>query len=169
MKHILCACCVVGLAILGFTDVDAQAKPDFSGNWRMDLSRSAAAAQGTPIGPVSVSIQQTPDEVRIETTRNGSTEAVRYFPEEMKRATPSETAGTFRWQGAQLVTNLAVYINNQAVTTSEVRTLNPEGTEMTVTITLVVQHGYDSGASSAPGSKNFPNTSTGTNVFVRVR
>ena len=42
----------------------------------MDLARSEAAAQGTPIGPVTVAIRQTPGEVNIETTRNGRTEAV---------------------------------------------------------------------------------------------
>ena len=46
----------------------------------MDLARSEAAAQGTPIGPVTVAIRQTPGEVNIETTRNGRTEVVRYLP-----------------------------------------------------------------------------------------
>jgi hypothetical protein len=40
---------------------------------------------------------------------------------------------------------------------------------MSVTITLVVQHGYTSGAGTVLASKSAPNTSTGTNVFVRAR
>ncbi len=60
-------------------------------------------------------------------------------------------------------------INKQAVTVEEVRTLNPAGTEMTVEVTLVVQHGYQSGGSSAVQYRNSPNTSTGTNVFVKAR
>jgi len=169
MKTLLSALFVAGLVSLASVGVRTQAAPDFSGNWTMDLSRSAAAAQGTPIGPVGMAIRQTPDEVRIETTRDGTTQAVRYFPEGIKRTAAGEIAGTFRWEGPQLVTNLAVNINNQAVTVNEVRTLNPEGSEMTVTITLVVQHGYDIGASSGPGSKNYSNTATDTNVFVKNR
>jgi hypothetical protein len=169
MKDLLSALFVAGLASLGSVGVSAQTTPDFSGTWTMDLSRSVSAAQATPIGPVGVAIRQTPDEVRIETTRNGTTDAVRYFPEGMKRTATGETAGTFRWEGPQLVTSLETSISNQAVTVNEVRALNSEGTEMTVTITLVVQHGYTSGAGTVLGSKNSPNTSTGTNVFVRAR
>jgi hypothetical protein len=168
MKFLLSTLCAVGLASLGL-DAQTPTTPDFSGTWTMDLTRSEAAAQGTPIGPVTVAIRQAPDEIRVETTQNGTTQAVRYFPDSMKRLSADEPAGTFRWEGSQLVTNLAAYINKQAVTSMEVRRLNPAGTEMTVTVTLVVQHGYDSGASSAPGARNFPNTSMGTNVFVKAR
>ena len=164
MKHLLSASFVAGLAFVG---VSAQTTPDFSGTWTMDLSRSVAAAQGMPIGPVAVAIRQTPEEVLIETTRDGKTDAVRYFPEGMKRTTVAEPAGTFRWEGSQLVTNLETSINKQAVTVNEVRALNSEGTEMAVTITLVVQHGYTSGPTGAVGSNHSPNSSTGTNVFIR--
>ena len=53
MKFLLCALCVVGLGSVGFA---AQRSADFSGTWRMDLSRSEAAAQGTPIRAVTVAI-----------------------------------------------------------------------------------------------------------------
>ena len=74
------------MAALGSLGLGAQATPDFSGTWTMDLTRSEAAAQGTPIGPVTVAIRQTPDEVHVETTRNGMTEVVRYLPAAMKPA-----------------------------------------------------------------------------------
>lgn len=134
----------------------------------MDLSRSEAAAQGTPIGPVTVAIQQTPEEIRVETTRNGTTQAVRYLPVGMK-AVAGELAGTFRWEGSKLITNLITDINNQAVTFEEVRNLNPEGTEMVVEVTLVVQHGYQTGGSGVVRSSNSPNSSTGKNVFLKAR
>jgi hypothetical protein len=163
LTSILCAASLVS------SGLNAQTRPDFSGTWTMDHSRSEAAAQGTPIGPVTVAIRQTPDEIRIETTQNGIAQAVRYLPDGSKPVAAADTMGSFRWQGPQLLTSLDTYINKQAVTLSEVRTLNPAGTEMTVTVTLVVQHGYDSGAGSGLGSRNSANTSTGTNVFIKSR
>ena len=134
----------------------------------MDLSRSETAAQGPAIGPVTVAIQQTPAEVRIETTRNGTTETVRYLPAGMK-AGAEERVGTFRWEGATLITDLNTYINNQAVTFREIRSLNPDRTEMAVEVTLTVQHGYTAGGSSVVQSSKSLNTSTGKDVFLRAR
>jgi hypothetical protein len=94
---------------------------------------------------------------------------VRYLPDWVKAGAPDEQAGTFRWNGPQLVTNLTTYINKQAVTLEETRSLNPAGTEMTVKVTLVVQHGYQSGGGSTIQPQNSPNTSTGTNVFLKAR
>src|SRR5437763_5987832 len=45
----------------------AQSKPDFSGTWKMDPSRSESAAQKEPIGPVTIVIAQTEHDVKIET------------------------------------------------------------------------------------------------------
>lgn len=134
----------------------------------MDLSRSEAAAHGEPIGPVTVVIRQAPGEVRVETTQNGTAQAVRYMPEGASPTVADEPVGTFRWEGPQLVTNLIAHVNQQAVTVTEIRRLNAAGTEMSVAVTLVVQHGYQSGATDY-GAKNPPNMSTGTNVFLKAR
>jgi hypothetical protein len=166
MKFLLAICCSVCLLA---TAISAQTTPDFSGTWTMDPTRSEAAAQGTPIGPVVVAIRQQPGELHIATTRDGSTQTVRYLPAEAKAVVSGASVGSFRWNGPKLVTSLATDINKQAVTVEEVRTLNPAGTEMTVEVTLVVQHGYQSGGSSAVQYRNSPNTSTGTNVFVKAR
>ena len=165
MKLLLCTLCAIGLGSFG---VNAQTGADFSGTWKMDLSRSDAAAQGTPIGSVTMVIRQGADEVQIDTTQNGMTQTVTYLPEGTKQTVAEDTAGTFRWDGPQLVTNLVTHINKQAVTVAEARRLNAAGTEMTVAVTLVVQHGY-SGSTIAPGAKNPPNTATGTNVFLKAR
>jgi hypothetical protein len=135
----------------------------------MDPARSEAAAQGTPIGPVTVVIRQTPAEVNIETTRNGRTEAVRYLPAAAKAAGASEPMGSFRWEGAKLVTRLVTDINKQAVTVEEVRSLDAAGREMTVELALVVEHGYQSGGTGVVRPQNSPNTSKGINVFVKAR
>jgi hypothetical protein len=164
MKLLFATLCLASLSSLGLT---AQSSPDFSGTWTMDLTRSEAAAQGEPVGPVTVVIRQTPDEVQIETTQNGTAHAVRYLPERMKPVGAEDPTGTFRWEGAQLITNLVAHVNQQAVTVSESRSLNPAGTEMTVGVTLVVQHGYQVGATTL-GPHTAANTSTGTNVFVKA-
>jgi hypothetical protein len=164
MKVVLSIACVVALHSV---NVGVQTHPDFSGTWTMDLTRSEAAAQGTAIGPVTVSIRQTNDEVRIETTRNGRTEVVRYLPASLKATSPDELIGAFRWDGAKLVTRLVTDINKQAVTVEEVRNLDPGGREMTVEVTLVVEHGYQSGGTGVLRSQNSPNTSKGINVFVK--
>ena len=78
----------------------AQAKPDFSGTWTMDPSRSEAAAQGTPIGPVVLAIRQMPEELRIETTRNGTAQTIRYLPAAAKASSAGEPVGAFRWDGS---------------------------------------------------------------------
>lgn len=163
MKIVLSIACI----ILGSVAGGAQSAPDFSGTWSMDLTRSEAAAQGTPIGPVTVAIRQTPGEVNIETTRNGRTEAVRYLPVSAKATGASEPMGSFRWDGAKLVTRLVTDINKQAITVEEVRSLAPGGKEMTVEVMLVVEHGYQSGGTGVVRPQNSPNTSKGINVFVK--
>jgi hypothetical protein len=167
MKSALSIACVVALA-LGSAGLAAQDHPDFSGTWSMDLARSEAAAQGTAIGPVTVAIRQSPGEVHIQTTRNGSTEAVRYLPASAKATSGSELLGAFRWDGAKLITRLVTDINKQAITVEEVRSLDPSGREMTVEVMLVVEHGYQSGGTGVLRSQNSPNTSKGINVFVKT-
>jgi hypothetical protein len=166
MKRVLRTLCIAALVQPVLT---AQGLPDFSGVWTMDLSRSESAAQGPDIGPVTVAIQQTSAEVRIDTTRNGTTETVRYLPAGMKPVSAEKRVGTFRWEGVTLITNLNTYINNQAVTFQEIRNLNPDRTEMAVEVTLTVQHGYTGGNSSVVQSSKSSNTSTGKDVFLRAR
>jgi hypothetical protein len=166
MKLLLSAVCVASLASVG---LEAQTRPDFSGTWNMDLSRSEAAAQGTPIGPVAVTIRQTANEITIETTRNGATEVVRYLPAAANVAGGKDLIGAFRWNGAQLITSLATDISKQAITVEEVRSLNAAGTEMTVDVSIVVQHGYPTAGTGPVKSRNYPTASTGRNVFIKAQ
>ncbi len=165
MKLLLSTICVVSLgsAVLG-----AQNRPDFSGTWNMDLARSEEAAQGTPIKSVTVAIRQTPGEVRIETTRDGSTELARYLLSAEKPAGSQERVGLFRWDGPRLVTTLVVDINSRPITVQEIRSLSASGTEMTVEVSLAVEHGYQTGGSNVGRSQNVSNASKGTNVFVKA-
>ncbi len=166
MKLVLSIVCLVGLGAVG---LGAQSRPDFSGTWTMDLARSEAAAQGTPIGPVVLVIRQMPEEVRIETTRNGRTETVRYLPAAAKAVAAGELIGAFSWEGSKLVTKIVADINKQAITVEEVRSLDPAGREMTVEVSLVVEHGYQSGGTGVRRSQNSPNSSKGINVFLKTQ
>jgi hypothetical protein len=83
------------------------------------------------------------------------------------KAGAEERVGTFRWEGATLITDLNTHINNQAVTFREIRSLNPDRTEMAVEVTLTVQHGYT--GSTVVRSSTSPNTSTGKDVFLKAR
>jgi hypothetical protein len=88
----------VVIAALSSLGVSAQRSPDFSGTWTMDQSRSEAAAHGEPLGSVTVVIRQAPGEVRIETTQNGTAQAVRYLPEGTSPTVADEPMGTFHWE-----------------------------------------------------------------------
>ena len=122
----------------------AQGKPDLSGTWAMDLERSESAMQGGPVGPVTVVIKQTPEELVIETRRGENVDSVTYkvAPNE-KSAGPMEGVPASRayWDGVRLVTETARPVQGQTVTTKEVRYLNGP-TEMMVESILEVEHGY---------------------------
>jgi len=53
---------VVVASLVSLPSLSAQGRPDFSGTWKMDSSRSESAAQAEPIGPVTLVIAQTPNE-----------------------------------------------------------------------------------------------------------
>jgi hypothetical protein len=76
MNHALPA---APLASLAFPpSVTAQAKPDFSGSWAMDGSRSQSAVQNEPVKSMTVVITQLPTEITIETRRDDRVQTVTY-------------------------------------------------------------------------------------------
>jgi hypothetical protein len=133
--------------------------PDFSGTWKMDPARSESAAQNDPIGPVTVVIAQSRDELRVETKRTEGSSVVTYKLDGSEVKIPGGTAKT-HWDGARLVTEIEMYVQGQAVTTKETRSLTSGGNEMIVNITLVVQHGY---------SASTTNYGSGKDIYVRAR
>jgi len=140
----------------------AQRTVDFSGTWTMDLARSESSQQGDPVRPVTFVITQLPTQVRIETTRGERTENVLY-PLGRSRAfaaASGEAHPEAYWEGERLVTETQRPVNGYTVTVKESRTLAPEGREMTVETTVIVQHGY-----SMPGAKNY---GTSKDVFTRT-
>jgi len=139
----------------------AQTKPDFSGAWKMDPSRSESAAQAEPVDPVTLVITQTPAELKVETTRGQGTSTITYKLDGSNVRVAAGTSAT-RWDGAKLVTDGVFDVNGATVTTTEIRTLTAGGNEMIVERTVVVQHGYPD---TLKGTSNYV---AGKDVFVKV-
>ena len=157
MANVRSALLVVSLAV-PFT-LFAQGRPDFSGTWSMDRSRSESAMQADPIGPTTLVITQTPGGLQIATTRDSRTATIVYKLDGSPGPIPGGSA-TSHWEGATLVTETVRDIQGQTVTTKESRRLNETG-EMLVETVLVVQHGY-----TLKGTQNY---GAGKDVFTRVR
>ena len=124
-----------------------------------------------PIGPVTLIVKQSADELTIE-TRMGA---------KNKQAASSETL-TFKLHGtensivgnsgapikvkahldgATLITETARNVQDSTVTTMDVFSLDASGKELTVHRTLTIQHGYQ-----FPGAAN---TGTGKDVFIKSK
>src|SRR3954452_17435753 len=65
MRHFNLA--IASSALASAISLFAQEGIDLSGTWQMDASRSESAHQAVPIGPVTLVIKQTADDLSIET------------------------------------------------------------------------------------------------------
>ncbi len=145
------------------------ARTNFSGTWQMDFERSESAHQAVPIGPVTLVIQQTAKDVRIETRRTDPGSAVARTEVLTYKLDGSETTmvgvdgvpvkSKAHWDGTKLVTETARNIQAASITTMNVLILDPKGRELTIQRTLTVQHGYE--------FKGAETTGRGTDVFIK--
>ena len=142
-------------------------RPDFSGTWAMDTTRSDSAQPDdtSPVLPTTLVINQNNKEVRIETTRAGKRQLASYPIERPESPQAVGTSGRgvgsiLKWEGGNLVTLTPHEVNGMAVTTVETRSLSPDGNEMTIVTVIEVQHGYQNGANYSAPAKD---------VFRRVR
>jgi hypothetical protein len=138
---------VLALALLLPVVHARQARPDFSGSWKMDESRSASAAQAGFSGPVTWHITQAAGQMKVEIQRAGRSYTLTYTIDDARpRGADSSGAGSpgYRghWDGDALITETTQTIQGQTVTTREVRTLAGGGQEMIVDRTVNVHHGY---------------------------
>jgi hypothetical protein len=134
------------------------AKPDFSGTWTLDRSRSQSPET------ITLTIQQTATEIRIDAVRDAPS-SVRTYPIDLEakpggRGIDSSRSRAY-WDGAKLVTEGSGNIQGQTVSIRESRSLNEAGTEMTVETLIIVQHGYSFG-----GTRNY---GSAKDVFTRVK
>lgn len=141
----------------------AQTRPDFTGSWKLDETRSASAAQADFTGPVTWSITQTPGQMKVEIQRPSRAYTLTYTIEETRpRAEGAGATPGYRgyWEGNALVTETTQTIQGQTVTTKEVRTLDTSGREMIVERTVNVHHGY-----TGRGAQSY---NTARDTFVKV-
>jgi hypothetical protein len=146
-------------ALLAIGQASGSSKPNFSGQWKLDASRSASEDVGQQLD-----VKQTETEIVITTARD-ATPIVRTYPID-PLAQPSGTANVSAaprayWNGARLVTEGSGTVQGQTVSTRETMSLNPAATEMTIERLVVVQHGY-----SFRGAQNY---GMGKDVYVRQR
>lgn len=144
------------LFLLGNGTAHAQQKPDFSGTWTMDMSRSESAAQGTDVAPrkpVQLILRQSPADFNVETDRDGTRERLRFVFGRSEIAAPVGTAGGtapsaepagLEWQGGDLITTTVYRVNGMPVKQIRTHRLAPNGREMFVETRIEMQHGYES-------------------------
>jgi len=115
------------IAVAVVTGVSAQARPDFTGTWRIDPARSDKFSGGAP--PETITVEGS--EMTVTRTRAGNTDAFVY----MVDGTPSKNsvgpAGrqtdmtyTSKWEGDVLVTTIVL----PKVTRIEKRSIQADGT-----------------------------------------
>ncbi|MEO8372354.1 MAG: hypothetical protein ABI806_24420 [Candidatus Solibacter sp.] len=138
----------------------------------MDASRSESAHQAVPIGPVTLVIKQTADDLSIETRRGEKGSAVKTETLTFKlTGMESSAVGNYgalvklkaHWDGPKLIAETVRDANGATFSTMQVFSLDASGKELTVDKTLTIQHGYQS-----PGA-NANNVGKGRDVFVRGR
>ena len=133
-------------------------RPDFSGTWTMDRSRSQSSESTT------LTITQNATQITIDTQSAGKT-STRKFAFEVSPHPASETLSAGHshasWDGTILVNETVGTISGQTVSLRQLRYLNAAATEMTVESVTIVQHGY-----SVKGGKNY---TTAKDVYVRAK
>lgn len=133
----------------------------FEGAWRLDATRSESAAHNDSAEPLVVEITRAERDLVI-VTRQGPRQQRAVHGFTANAATPFSidgAGGRAYLNGASLVTEGTRLVQGQTVATRETRTLNAQGTEMTVDVVVMVQHGYE-----LRGGRNY---GIGRDVYTR--
>jgi hypothetical protein len=149
-----------------------QGHSEFAGTWRMDPARSESAHGETAVESATLVIELTDTGITMDTTRIDAGKPAAFHEKLNLRLDGSETTNNSsnagasvrakaRWDGAKLVVETSREIKGSTVTTRYVHTLSANGQEMTIDMTLSVQHGYENVVEPR-------NSGHGTDVFVRV-
>lgn len=164
MPYLRLLVCLLALLVFGSRSVYGQDAAPYAGTWVMDAARSESAHQSTPIGPVTVVIKHNPQWLLIETRRAGTTQSVVYALDgtDNFNVLESEVAvSKLRWDAGRLVTDTAFTVRGAPITLSALRSLSPDGAEMTVESNMKIEHGYQ--------GTNAPAASKAKDVFVRQK
>ena len=157
-RHAPALAIVMALASVG----TAQQRPDFSGTWAMDESRSESPTHEGFLRPVRWVIRQSPKQLIVDITRGAKVMTLTYTLYDKALAGPTAGVPSYRgyWDGEKLVTETAQNIQGQTVTTKEVRMLQREGQEMHVERMVQVEHGY-----TLKGAQNY---NTAKDLFTKI-
>lgn len=166
MQRALCALFVFAMLTWG---AEPSTVPNLSGTWKMDPARSESAHQDVAIGPITMVIRQTPEQITIETIRseNGKPDAFREtlaLKLDGTETTSTGDAGAVvtakaHWDGQKLITETARNLQDSTVTTLYAHSLAANGRELTVEKSLTVQHGYQFRGAATTGR--------GKDIFVK--
>jgi hypothetical protein len=129
----------VMLLALGFGLVDAQAKSDYSGTWKTNLSKSDFGAMPAPDSRTDVITHQDPD-LKIKVTQSSQMGDMNYdlaFTTDGKESTNSigdmfKMTSTAKWDGDNLVIDSKGNFNGTDFTSKESWKLAEDGKTMTI-------------------------------------
>jgi hypothetical protein len=163
MTHALPAVLVASLAFP--TSGTPQGKPDFSGTWIMDASRSESPVQNEPVKSLTVVISQAPYQIGIETKRDDRVQSITYRPGSPDALTGGRGRSglldaIWYWQGDKLVTETLSDVNGMTMRTKAIHTLQSGGAELSIESLVVVEHGY-----TLRGARNYGSV---TDIFKKT-
>ena len=147
MKHPAVFIIFIILAFSG--SAFAQAKPDFSGTWTLDMAKSDLG-QGKPstqaaTRTVTVVIKQTPAVLAIERKAGERVETatLKLDGSESVNKSPSgqDIKSTSRWVASTLVTKSMMSTGDGTAEMSDVRSLSADGKVMTIDMTRKTPRG----------------------------
>lgn len=132
-RNIFAAALILTLGLAGA----ANAKPNFSGDWKLNIDKSEFG----PIPPpesMSMKIEHSDPKMKVATTQNGAQGEMNYevnYTTDGKETTntigPMEAKSTVVWEGDNLVVNTKLEANGMEFTIKSVWMLAEDGKTMT--------------------------------------
>jgi hypothetical protein len=139
-------------------------QPDMSGTWKMISDRSGSPGQTPPVSDMTLMIQQTATDVRVEWLSGSDKPMVTQYVIGPAPKQPAEPLGADAkiayWDGQRLVLERGGAISGQTVSMKQSLTLDPAAGELILERLVIVQHGY-----TLRGTKNY---ATVKDVFTRA-
>jgi len=142
----------------------APPQPDMTGTWKMIGDRSGSPGQTPAVPDMTMTIQQTATDVRVEWITGTDKPIVATYVIGPAPKPPAEPLGADAkiayWDGQRMVLERGGAISGQTVSMKQTLTLDPAAAELIVERLVIVQHGY-----TLKGTKNY---ATVKDVFTRV-
>lgn len=150
--------------VAGLLAPQAPSQPDMTGTWKMVAQRSGSPGQTPPVNEMTLMIQQTAGEVRVEWISGTEKPMLTSYVIGPPPKQPAEPLGADQkiayWDGPRLVLERGGAISGQTVSMKQSLTIDPASSELILERLVIVQHGY-----TLRGTKNY---ATVKDVFRRV-